>query len=136
MRPLNFLSKVKRIKYFTPQEANKTLPLVKRIVKDILLTGNQLRNFHEANPQISIIPQKIESLEKNLEALFKELESIGCYYKDWNYEIGLIDFPAIIDDQEVWLCWKSDEEVLQYYHSVEEGFAGRKIIPERLLVSS
>ncbi|MEJ2307316.1 MAG: DUF2203 family protein, partial [candidate division WOR-3 bacterium] len=45
-------------------------------------------------------------------------------------DIGLVDFPGLIEGREVYLCWKSDEEDIQFYHGVEEGFAGRKPIPK------
>ena len=67
-------------------------------------------------------------------ALLDEFEQLGCFYKDWNFEFGLVDFPAIIDGEEVFLCWKSDEETLGWYHPVEEGFSARKAIPEHLLL--
>ena len=98
------------MKYFTPQEATETLPLVKRIVSDILKARE---------------PDELEDL-------FSELESLGCYYKDWNFEIGLVDFPARMEGQDVFLCWRSDEPEIQWYHRMEEGFAGRKRIPQSL----
>ena len=62
-----------------------------------------------------------------------ELEEIGCFYKDWNFTIGLVDFPAIIDGKEVLLCWRSDEDDILYYHGFEDGYAGRKEIPDKYL---
>jgi len=62
----------------------------------------------------------------------RELEDIGCYYKDWNFSEGLVDFPAIIDGEEVYLCWKSNEDSIMYYHGINDGFRGRKLIPEYL----
>ena len=73
------------------------------------------------------------TLQEEIEALMKELEDLGCFYKDWNFEIGLVDFPALIQGEEVFLCWRSDEKNIRWYHPVEEGYAGRKLIPENLL---
>jgi len=39
---------------------------------------------------------------------------------------GLIDFPAIIDDSEVYLCWQLDESEIEYWHDLESGFGGRQ----------
>ena len=58
-----------------------------------------------------------------------ELEAMGCLYKDWSFEMGLVDFPAIIDDEQVLLCWRSDESELAFYHRIDEGYAGRKPLP-------
>ncbi len=79
---------------------------------------------------------EIEQLGDRLNAYFAELEELGCYYKDWNFSSGLVDFPAIIDDREVLLCWRSDEERLEYYHTIEAGYAGRKRIPGEYLTDT
>ncbi len=39
---------------------------------------------------------------------------------------GLIDFPAIRDDREVYLCWLEGEDEIGYWHDLEAGFAGRE----------
>ncbi len=119
-------------KIFTPQEANKRLPLVKRIVGEILEKGKQVR-LSLASTSRQNQDAELLTLQEEIEALLQELEDIGCYYKDWNFTIGLVDFPALIDGEAVFLCWRSDESELRWYHSMEEGFSGRKLIPENLL---
>lgn len=118
-------------KYFTPSEARKTLPLVKKIVKDILEHGFQVRTIAESIGEEAQNSPEVEKLLGEINYFMKELEEIGCYYKDWNFSIGLVDFPAIIDNKEVFLCWRSDEEDILYYHPVEEGYSGRRKIPGR-----
>lgn len=121
------------VKFFTPQKANQMLPLVKKIVDDILNLGKEIR---EASAKIGTgaeeNPEVIRMMDQ-LDVLFEELETLGCSYKDWNFMLGLVDFPAIIDDEEVYLCWRSDEPSLKYYHGLEEGFPGRREIPEKYL---
>lgn len=117
------------IKYFTPSEAKKTLPLVRKIVKDILDTSREMRTIaDEIGGDVEKDPG-IQKLADDIADFMKELEEIGCFFKDWNFTIGLIDFPAIIDGKEVFLCWRSDEDEILYYHEIEAGFAGRKLIP-------
>jgi len=117
-------------KYFTPSEARKTLPLVKKIVQDILETTRKIRLLAEdLNGKIEDDP-KVKRLVNDVNAFMQELEEIGCYYKDWNFTIGLVDFPSVIGGKDILLCWKSDEEDIGYYHDIEAGFAGRKPIPE------
>jgi len=118
-------------RYFTPEEASKTLPLVKKIVKDILDSTKEMRliadDLHgnvQENPQIL-------KLAEDINGYMLELEEIGCFYKDWNFTIGLVDFPALFDGKEVFLCWSSDEDEIRYYHEVEAGYAGRKLIPSK-----
>jgi hypothetical protein len=120
-------------KYFTPSEAIKTLPLVRKIVGDILNTTREMRLYAEdINGQIENDPF-IKKMAENVEGYIRELEEIGCFYKDWNFTIGLVDFPSIIDGEEVLLCWRSDEETIKFYHGLDSGFAGRKKIPEEYL---
>ena len=122
------------IKYFTPSEAKKTLPLVRKIVKDILDTSREMRLIaDEIGGKVENDP-RIQKLADNVESFMKELEEIGCFFKDWNFSIGLVDFPAIIDGKEVFLCWRTDEDDIMYYHEMETGFAGRKLIPPEELI--
>ncbi|GIW70489.1 MAG: hypothetical protein KatS3mg102_0031 [Planctomycetota bacterium] len=116
---------------FTPREASRTLPLVRRIVADILERGRRLRALLQGGWQGR--EQEVEQLEQQLDALLAELEQIGCSYKDWSFDVGLVDFPAVIDGQPVYLCWRSDEPRLAWYHPVETGYAARRPIPEELL---
>ena len=96
---------------------------------DILATGQHIRDISARIGSNAEQDPEIIRLMGQLEELFEEVEDIGCYYKDWNFSIGLVDFPSMIDGKEVLLCWRSDEEELKYYHGTEEGFAGRKLIP-------
>jgi len=123
------LSEIKR---FSPAEASRTLPLVKKIVSDILKCGRELQDLYESDADREFIEAKTQELEE----LTSEVETLGCEYKDWNFEIGLVDFPSIIDGQDVYLCWKSDEPGLMYYHGINEGFSGRKLIPKSILDQS
>jgi len=118
-------------KYFTPKEAQKTLPLVKKITKDILDYGFQIRTIAESLTGAPEENPEIKKLVSEMNYCMKELEELGCYYKDWSFSVGLVDFPSIIEDEEVMLCWRSDEEEIVYYHTVNEGFAGRKLIPAK-----
>jgi len=120
-------------RYFTPYEAEKTLPLVRKIVKDILDTTKEMRLFADDLGGEIDGNEQIKKMAGKVERFFNELEEIGCLYKDWNFTIGLVDFPSVIDSREVYLCWRSDEDRIKYYHGIEEGYANRKIIPEGYL---
>ncbi|MCK6605323.1 MAG: DUF2203 domain-containing protein [Ignavibacteriaceae bacterium] len=125
------MEEIKR--YFTPQEANRTLPLVKKIVYDILDEGKHVKEFDFTTPeQLQENPEMRERLDR-IKSYIEELAEIGCFYKDWNFTIGLVDFPSVIDGRDVLLCWRSDEEYVSYYHDYESGYIGRKRIPEALL---
>jgi hypothetical protein len=118
------------LKHFTVKEARRTLPLVRQIVRDILNNAYEIRTIAESLNGLIEENVEIERLADQISSFMGELEEIGCTYKDWNFQIGLVDFPSFIDDEEVFLCWRSDEENIQFYHGINEGFAGRKLIPE------
>jgi len=123
-------------KYFTPHEAQETLPLVKRIVKDILDVGHQINSMATILGEEADNHPQIEELVRQLDTYFSELEELGCFYKDWNFSMGLVDFPAIINGNEVFLCWRSDETEVKYFHSIKDGYAGRQPIPNHYLVTA
>jgi hypothetical protein len=58
-----------------------------------------------------------------------EIDSIGVQVKD--LEQGLLDFPFLMDGKPVLLCWKLGEPAIGHWHTVEEGFAGRKPLDSR-----
>jgi len=116
-------------KYFTPEEARRTLPLVRQIVKDILNTTREMRLIaEEISGKVENDP-RLQKMAENVSHYLGELEEIGCFYKDANFAVGLVDFPSIINDKEVFLCWRSDEEDILFYHDINTGFAGRRPIP-------
>ncbi|MBE0550903.1 MAG: DUF2203 domain-containing protein [Ignavibacterium sp.] len=117
------------IKYFTPADARKTLPLVKNIVRDILQTTREMRLIAEEVNNGIEDDIRIKKLANDVNGFLSELEEIGCYYKDTKFQIGLVDFPAMIEGEEVYLCWRSDEDDILYYHEMDSGYSGRKLIP-------
>ena len=118
-------------KLFTHEEAMRTLPLVERIVEDILKTGKAIRALSVEMEKPEEDPE-INRLMDLLDELFEEIELLGCYYKDWNFTVGLVDFPAKIHGKDVMLCWKSDEKEISFYHDAEAGFAGRRPLPKKM----
>ena len=59
-----------------------------------------------------------------------EIDAAGVQVKD--LDIGLLDFPCEVDGSTVLLCWKLGEKGITHWHTVSEGFAGRKPIDERI----
>ena len=68
-------------------------------------------------------------LAESLKSALNRILETGCLIKD--LEIGLLDFPSIIDNQDVYLCWKIGEDRIRFYHRQDEGFAGRKPLDPR-----
>lgn len=117
---------------FTPEQANRTLPLVKRIVAEILVKGRELRALTRG-PDAPGLRERMGVLDAEVRDLMVELSGIGCAYKDFDFELGLVDFPGEIDGKPVLLCWRSDEDEVRWYHAPDAGFAGRTPIPSHLL---
>ena len=82
-------------------------------------------------PYAKVAEKRMEH-EKLADVMKTNLEKIlatGCLIKD--LDIGLLDFPAIINNEEVYLCWKLGEDRIRYYHRQNEGYAGRKPLDPR-----
>ncbi len=120
-------------KQFTVAEANSALPLVSRIVRDIVEQYRQVMAYHAQLQEGDLPDSERDRLESarseatdKLDNLTNELADIGCELKDW--ESGLVDFPARMDRRDVCLCWKLGEEQITQWHEVYAGFAGREPI--------
>ncbi|HYL68848.1 MAG TPA: DUF2203 domain-containing protein [Candidatus Limnocylindria bacterium] len=68
-------------------------------------------------------------LEEAVKDALERIHETGCVVKD--LDVGLLDFPARINDEEVYLCWRLGEARIRFYHRQDEGFAGRKPIDPR-----
>ena len=119
-------------KFFSLKEANAKLPVVKGIVTEILERGKRLRDLLENTKEGT--EAQVEALSEEIEKYIAQLEDMGCFYKDWNFEIGLVDFPCKIDGEEVFLCWRSDEGEVLWFHGVEDGYVGRRPLPAEWLL--
>jgi hypothetical protein len=106
-------------RYFTVEQANAMLPLVRAIVRDL----------HELSPdiyseEVTQVEQEIEKDSRRLREYVEELLKLGVEPK--NGPEGLVDFPALVDGKEVYLCWKLGEPEVLFWHDIEAGFAGRQ----------
>ena len=70
-----------------------------------------------------------QQLAGALKAALNRILETGCLIKD--LEVGLLDFPALINNEEVYLCWRLGEDRIRFYHRQDEGFAGRKPLDPR-----
>jgi hypothetical protein len=70
-----------------------------------------------------------QHLAETLKSALTRILETGCLIKD--LEVGLLDFPALINNEEVYLCWRFGEDRIRFYHRQDEGFAGRKPLDPR-----
>lgn len=108
-------------KLFNLDDANAMLPLVSRVVRDIVKTFTELEEVAAAEDGVA---SRADELERQLEELGRELAALGCMLKD--PRVGLVDFPARIAGRYVLLCWKLGEDRVSFWHELDSGFAGRK----------
>lgn len=132
------------VKLFTLDEAERTLPLVSRIVADIQaeyrawrealaayeLAAAGARGSSGEPPEVVTRREAVNAAAARVEALTGELAAIGCELKDFG--AGLCDFYTLLDDRLVYLCWQSGEPRITHWHELNAGFAGRQPINEAL----
>jgi hypothetical protein len=129
-------------KFFTLAEANRTLPLVKRIVADLVSLHPQWRDlvskyevaaagarpdWGESTEQLAL-RGRIEEIARHINDYLEELGQIGCVFK--GFDQGLVDFYGKLDGRDIFWCWKQGEDRIEHWHELETGYAGRQPIPE------
>jgi hypothetical protein len=100
--------------------------------KTALMLGKELESMQERiqsgeNVVASELMNKRTELEFIIEIIqegMNQIDELGGQLKD--LDTGLVDFPTIIDGEEVLLCWKYGEKSIRFYHGLTDGFAGRK----------
>jgi len=70
-----------------------------------------------------------QQLAETMKSALNRILETGCLIKD--LEAGLLDFPSLINNEEVYLCWKLGEDRIRFYHRQDEGFSGRKPLDPR-----
>jgi hypothetical protein len=119
------------VPHFTLAKANSALPLVKRVVGDIVITHSKAADLQgkiESLPtganSRSVLQDQLETTIDRLQELVGELADIGCELKDC--ETGLIDFIGRHKGHDVCLCWKLGEDKISFFHEITAGFSGRQ----------
>ena len=125
------------MKTFTVEQANRTLPLVSRIVQDIVTQHTRWRECVRQSELIAAAAtparpdERVETVERQIQALageiagyIQELEQLGVEFK--GFDLGLVDFPAEIGGRRVYLCWRLGEPTVEHWHEMDAGYAGRR----------
>ena len=119
-------------RHWTPEEANQLRPIVGATVR-MLRDARRLLSEHGFDSDFALHaessggawPGDERARASVVVALgFAQLERLDIVVRD--LERGLVDFPAVIDGREVYLCWLLDEPTVRHWHGVEAGFAGRQ----------
>jgi len=132
-------------RHFTLGEANALLPRIREIFQMI---HSRLKEAQAGASPISLSPHPLTPGRTNGKQTPGRLshEQIVREIGDWIAEIadngiviqdvsrGLIDFPAFVEGEEVFLCYElNDGDTIRYWHSLDRGYAGRRPIPSGML---
>jgi hypothetical protein len=132
----------KKRKYFTVEEANKALPLVKMIVSDIVRQNRVVEDLQQRLSRVSKDRRKpskdmyseelaqsqaeLDTEEQKLRSYIEELKRLGVEFKGPE----LCDFYSIMNGREVFLCWRLGEPEVSHWHDLDSGFPGRQPLTE------
>ncbi len=122
---------------WTPERANKALPLVRRIVEDLVMQyrrwtelverfeGASLRSTPEhPDAEAEALAKQVQQAAREIQGFVAELNSLGVECK--GYEQGLVDFPGEREGELVHYCWQRGEQTVSHWHARASGFAGRQ----------
>ena len=119
-------------KHYTREEANALLPQIRQWLVELNRLREELHRFEKRLSGMTgqgndiggeTVNNWIRALA-DMQATLAEFQRREIFIKD--IERGLLDFPAIIGGKEVFLCWESDEEAVEFWHDLETGFGGRE----------
>jgi hypothetical protein len=137
-------------RFFTLFQAEGTLPEVENLLRKLI----QLKeDYQNSERELNLVAQRItmaggmiaprervgelrsqkDAAARGLQATVERIQAIGCQLKD--VDVGLIDFPTLYRDKEVYLCWKLGESGIGFWHEVEDGFGGRRPIDSDFLAN-
>jgi hypothetical protein len=134
-------------KTFTLDEAQRLLPVLKSLLTRAMQSKRRIEQIEQELQKVryrimltggvlldvAAMAQRKTEQDKALQEIkdaMAEIGAIGVQVKD--LDTGLLDFPCVVENEIVLLCWKYGEEKIEFWHGVEEGFAGRKPIDERI----
>ena len=128
---------------FSLAEAERLLPRLERLLSDAVTRKN---DYQQAERAIQTFAQQVmmmggmnvdtaaaeawktqyDSNAQTLKNSMERIEELGVLIKD--LDTGLVDFPTLFRGEEVYLCWRMDEDDIDHWHGVNEGFKGRRPI--------
>lgn len=131
-----------RLRLFTADQANALTPYLEVKTKRIRSLKSELdaaterqeildliadSGADEDNPDVQAreeLERRVEKVSQEMQAEVEAVEARGCVVKD--IDQGLIDFYTLLGDRLVFLCWKSGEEEVAYWHPLQGGFSSRQ----------
>lgn len=129
------------MKHFSLEEAEHALAGIEKILAAALEMKERAeekmralakaeRDPHAKADKLALERAQVEFLAQNIQSLLQQIQDQGVLVK--GLDPALVDFPHLMGDREVFLCWMYGEKRIEHYHSIEEGFAGRKPLPPKV----
>lgn len=132
------------LRIFTVEEARRSLPLVERVVRDLVEAHREwrlaVRGFedlvagHASGVATEAAAREVQVHAAVVERYLAEVRQVGCLVK--GLEDGLVDFYALREDRLVFLCWRLGEPTITHWHEVGDGFPGRRPLDADLLTGT
>jgi hypothetical protein len=119
-------------KHYSRDEARVLLPQIRQWLERLNLHRRDLEQFDKRLTSLAADGHDVGGETVNnwirtlaaMQEILAEFQRREIFIKD--LERGLIDFPAIIGDREVFLCWEQEEEDVEFWHDIESGYGGRE----------
>jgi len=135
-------------RYFTARQASALVPFLTQAMTRLRERYHEARQAHREKELCLAVGEgpdgkllmavdyeqacrRFDEAVAEMRRIIDQVHGLGCQIK--HIETGLVDFPARIHGQEVWLCWKLGEPAVRFYHGLEDGYAGRRPIPPEAL---
>jgi hypothetical protein len=130
-------------RYFTVDEANESLAEVRPLTEELVAHRRALVDLQERQSALTtriagnggdVDPSELHGVQERLDEevagiarCVARIHEVGALVKD--LEAGLVDFPAKREGEDVLLCWRLGEDEIAYWHTLDEGFSGRRPLP-------
>jgi len=128
-----------RERRFTVEQADAQVPSLSALIERLQRSALVLRSERDAMAGRLAVDPTLVPVERllaerpglrrvveDLDAAIGAIQALGVELKD--AELGLVDFPAVLDGQAVYLCWQFGEDRVRFWHRRAEGFAGRRLL--------
>jgi hypothetical protein len=132
-------------RFYDIDDANATLPELGSILatlvgqraelvrlRDHVLANSASGGAPEGGPAVAddlrFTRLRMQGLIDQMAAGVARIDELGIALRD--IPTGLVDFPALVNGKQVWLCWRRDEDGIHFWHDLDSGFGGRRPLIE------
>ena len=119
-------------RHFSSEEANSLLPKLTPLLAQLQEAKQEMTDAEAHELLSDAAPsngggepgQQVGVAFLEVRRLLETLEEAGIVLRD--IDRGLVDFPALVDGREIYLCWELGEDEVAYWHELESGYGGRR----------